>query len=108
MLRYIVDKVKKDYKKLEKIIMDSKDKNDLVNKLRQENIVIDEYNNIVNIKKEELKIVVNTSQGVNIDKDIVENVKNLDILIQKMEESLAYLKKAKELLENNNEEEIEE
>ena len=35
MLRYIVDKVKKDYKKLEKIIMDSKDKNDLVNKKRR-------------------------------------------------------------------------
>ena len=73
MLEYIIRKVKKDYENLEGIIKNSKNKNDLINKLRQEDIVIEEYGNTVYIKKDELKIVINTKQGIQIDKVLIYN-----------------------------------
>lgn len=71
MLSYIIKNAKDNYKILEKIINKSKNKNDLINRLRQEDIVIDEYKNVINIIKDELKIIVNTQNGVEIDKILV-------------------------------------
>lgn len=71
MLSYIIKNAKNNYKILEKIINKSKNKNDLINRLRQEDIIIDEYKNVINIIKDELKIIVNTQNGVEIDKILV-------------------------------------
>lgn len=71
MLSYIIKNAKDNYKILEKIINKSKNKNDLINRLRQEDIIIDEYKNVINIIKDELKIIVNTQNGVEIDKVLV-------------------------------------
>lgn len=71
MLSYIIKNAKDNYKILEKIINKSKNKNDLINRLRQEDIIIDEYKNVINIIKDELKIIVNTQNGVEIDKILV-------------------------------------
>lgn len=71
MLSYIIKNAKDNYKILEKIINKSKNKNDLINRLRQEEIIIDEYQDIINIIKDELKIIVNTQNGVEIDKILV-------------------------------------
>lgn len=71
MLSYIIKNAKGNYKILEKIINKSKNKNDLINRLRQEDIIIDEYKNVINIIKDELKIIVNTQNGVEIDKILV-------------------------------------
>ena len=71
MLSYIIKNAKDNYKILEKIINKSKNKNDLINRLRQEDIIIDEYKNVINIIKDELKIIVNTKNGVEIDKILV-------------------------------------
>ena len=71
MLSYIIKNAKDNYKILEKIINKSKNKNDLINRLRQEDIIIDEYKNVINIIKDELKIIVNTQNVVEIDKILV-------------------------------------
>lgn len=71
MLSYIIKNAKDNYKILEKIINKSKNKNDLINRLRQEDIIIDEYKNVINIIKDELKIIVNTQNGIEIDKILV-------------------------------------
>lgn len=71
MLSYIIKNAKDNYKILEKIINKSKNKNDLINRLRQKDIIIDEYKNVINIIKDELKIIVNTQNGIEIDKILV-------------------------------------
>lgn len=71
MLSYIIKNAKDNYKILKSIINKSKNKNDLINRLRQEEIIIDEYQDVINIIKDELKIIVNTQNGVEIDKVLV-------------------------------------
>ena len=71
MLSYIIKNAKDNYKILKSIINKSKNKNDLINRLRQEEIIIDEYQNVINIIKDELKIIVNTQNGVEKDKILV-------------------------------------
>lgn len=71
MLENIVLNAKRNYEKISELIKDCKTKNELINKVRQENVIIDEYKDIVNIIKDELKIVVNVKNGINIEKVLV-------------------------------------
>lgn len=71
MLENIVLNAKRNYEKISELIKDCKTKNELINKVRQENVIIDEYKDIVNIIKDELKIVVNVKNGINIEKVLI-------------------------------------
>ena len=71
MLENIVLNAKKNYEKISKLIKGCKTKNELINKVRQENVIIDEYKDIVNIIKDELKVVVNVKNGINIEKVLI-------------------------------------
>ena len=51
MLENIILNARKNYEIISKIIKNCKTKNELINKVRQENVIIDEYKDIVNIKK---------------------------------------------------------
>lgn len=64
----IKDESKKQYKKLKSIIESCKNKQELINKLRQENVIIDEFNsnNMVNVMKDNIKVVIDTSNGIDI------------------------------------------
>lgn len=73
MRDYIIRNAKDNYKTLRNIINKSKNKNDLINRLRQEDVIIDEYKDIINIIKDELKIIVNTQNGIAIDRVLVYN-----------------------------------
>ena len=73
MLNYIVENAKDNFLKIQRIITDSKTKTELVNKLRQEDVVIEEYEERINIIKDELKIVVDTKKGIIIKKVLVYN-----------------------------------
>lgn len=73
MRDYIIRNAKDNYKTLKNIINKSKNKNDLINRLRQEDVIIDEYKDIINIIKDELKIIVNTQNGIAIDRVLVYN-----------------------------------
>ena len=71
MLENIVLNAKKNYEKISELIKGCKTKNELINKVRQENVIIDEYKDIVNIIKDELKVVVNVKNGINIEKVLI-------------------------------------
>lgn len=71
MLENIVLNAKRNYEKISKLIKDCKTKNELINKVRQENVIIDEYKDIVNIIEDELKVVVNVKNGINIEKVLI-------------------------------------
>ena len=71
MLENIVLNAKRNYEKISELIKDCKTKNELINKVRQENVIIDEYKDIVNIIKDELKVVVNVKNGINIEKVLI-------------------------------------
>ena len=63
--------VRRNYEKISELIKDCKTKNELINKVRQENVIIDEYKDIVNIIEDELKVVVNVKNGINIEKVLI-------------------------------------
>lgn len=71
MLENVILNAKINYNKIEKIIKNCKTKNELINKVRQENVIIDEYKDIVNIIEDELKVVVNVKNGINIEKVLI-------------------------------------
>lgn len=71
MLENIVLNAKRNYEKISELIKDCKTKNELINKVRQENVIIDEYKDIVNIIEDELKVVVNVKNGINIEKILI-------------------------------------
>lgn len=71
MLENIVLNAKRNYEKISELIKDCKTKNELINKVRQENVIIDEYKDIVNIIEDELKVVVNVKNGINIEKVLI-------------------------------------
>lgn len=71
MLENIILNAKINYNKIEKIIKNCKTKNEIINKVRQENVIIDEYKDIVNIVKDELKIVINVKNDIEIEKILV-------------------------------------
>ena len=71
MLENVILNAKINYNKIEKIIKNCKTKNELINKVRQENVIIDEYKDMVNIIKDELKIVINIKNNIEIEKILV-------------------------------------
>ena len=71
MLENVILNAKINYNKIEKIIKNCKTKNEIINKVRQENVIIDEYKDIVNIVKDELKIVINVKNDIEIEKILV-------------------------------------
>ena len=71
MLENIILNAKRNYEKISELIKDCKTKNELINKVRQENVIIDEYKDIVNIIEDELKVVVNVKNGINIEKVLI-------------------------------------
>lgn len=71
MLENIILNAKRNYEKISELIKDCKTKNELINKVRQENVIIDEYKDIVNIIEDELKVVVNVKNGINIEKILI-------------------------------------
>lgn len=71
MLKSVILNAKTNYNKIEKIVKDCKTKNELINKVRQENVIIDEYKDIVNIIKDELKVVISVKNKIKIEKILV-------------------------------------
>lgn len=73
MLDYVINNAKQNYKTLKEIINESTDKVNLINNLRKEEVIIEEYKDMVVIKKDELKIVVDTEISIEITKILVYN-----------------------------------
>ena len=71
MLNNIVRQAKKNYEILKEIIQGCKTRNELVNKLRQKNVVIEEYKYKISIKQEELKIVVDVKDEITINEVLI-------------------------------------
>lgn len=71
MLESVILNAKMDYSRIEEIIKSCKTKNELINKIRQENVIIDEYKDTVNIIKDELKVVVKARDKIDIEKILV-------------------------------------
>lgn len=71
MLESVILNAKMNYDRIEEIIKSCKTKNELINKIRQENVIIDEYKNTVNIIKDELKVVVKARDKIDIEKILV-------------------------------------
>lgn len=71
MLESVILNAKMNYDRIEEIIKSCKTKNELINKIRQENVIIDEYKNTVNIIKDELKVVVKARGKIDIEKILV-------------------------------------
>lgn len=71
MLESVILNAKMNYGRIEEIIKSCKTKNELINKIRQENVIIDEYKDTVNIIKDELKVVVKARDKIDIEKILV-------------------------------------
>lgn len=71
MLESVILNAKMNYSRIEEIIKSCKTKNELINKIRQENVIIDEYKDTVNIIKDELKVVVKARDKIDIEKILV-------------------------------------
>lgn len=71
MLENVILNAKINYNKIEKIIKNCKTKSEIINKVRQENVIVDEYKDVVNIIKDELKIVINVKNDIEIEKILV-------------------------------------
>lgn len=71
MLDYIKKRAKNNYKEIMKIIKECKTKTDIINKIRQEDVIIDEFKDVINIIKDELKIVVKTDEKITVEKVLV-------------------------------------
>lgn len=71
MLDNVVTKAKENYIDLKTIIDECKIKQDIVNKLRVKNVIIEEYQNKINIIKNELKIVIDIQDKIEIKEILV-------------------------------------
>lgn len=73
MLDYIIKRAKENYEDLKTIIEECKVKQDIINKLRIKNVIIEEYQNKINIIKDELKIVIDIQNNIEIKEILVFN-----------------------------------
>lgn len=73
MLNNIKEKAKSNYLDLKEIIENCKTKQDVINKLRIKNVIIEEYQTHININKDELQIVIDMQNGIEIKKILVFN-----------------------------------
>lgn len=71
MLDYIKKRAKNNYEEIMKIIKECKTKTDIINRIRQEDVIIDEFKDVINIIKDELKIVVKTNEKITVEKVLV-------------------------------------
>lgn len=71
MLDYIKKRAKNNYEEIMKIIKKCKTKTDIINRIRQEDVIIDEFKDVINIIKDELKIVVKTDEKITVEKVLV-------------------------------------
>lgn len=71
MFKYIINNAKNNFLIIERVIKDVKTKDELINKIRQLDVVVDEEQGFVNILKDELKIVVNIKDVVEIKEILV-------------------------------------
>ena len=71
MLDYIRKRAKNNYEKIMKIIKECKTKTDIINSTRQEDVIIDEFKDVINIIKDELKIVIKTDNKITVEKVLV-------------------------------------
>lgn len=71
MLDYIRKRAKNNYEKIMKIIKECKTKTDIINRTRQEDVIIDEFKDVINIIKDELKIVIKTDNKITVEKVLV-------------------------------------
>lgn len=71
MLDYIKKRAKNNYEEIMKIIKECKTKTDIINRIRQEDVIIDEFKDIINIIKDELKIVIKVDNGITVEKILV-------------------------------------
>jgi len=73
MLSNIIRQAKDNFEILKDIIEDCKTRNELVNRLRQKNVIIEEYRHKISVKQEELKIVIDVKDEITINEVLVFN-----------------------------------
>lgn len=71
MQDFIKKRAERNYNKIMSIISKCKTKTELINNVRQEEVVIDEFQDTVNIYKDELKIVIKTDKKINVKRVLV-------------------------------------
>lgn len=73
MLSNVIRQAKDNFEILKDIIEDCKTRNELVNRLRQKNVIIEEYRHKISVKQEELKIVIDVKDEITINEVLVFN-----------------------------------
>lgn len=71
MQDFIKKRAERNYNEIMSIISKCKTKTELINNVRQEEVVIDEFQDTVNIYKDELKIVIKTDKKISVKKVLV-------------------------------------
>lgn len=71
MQDFIKKRAERNYNEIMSIISKCKTKTELINNVRQEEVIIDEFQNTVNIYKDELKIVIKTDKKISVKKVLV-------------------------------------
>lgn len=71
MQDFIKKRAERNYNEIMSIISKCKTKTELINNVRQEEVVIDEFQDIVNIYKDELKIVIKTDKKISVKRVLV-------------------------------------
>lgn len=71
MLEHIRKRAKINYKNIMNIVNECKTKTDIINRIRQEDVIIDEFKDIVNIIKDELKIIIRVDEEITVEKVLI-------------------------------------
>lgn len=71
MQDFIKKRAERNYNEIMSIISKCKTKTELINNVRQEEVVIDEFQDTVNIYKDELKIVIKTDKKISVKRVLV-------------------------------------
>ena len=71
MQDFIKRRAEKNFNEIVNIISTCKTKKELINKVRQEDVTIDEFKDVVSIYKDELKVVIRGNKKINIEKILV-------------------------------------
>lgn len=71
MQDFIKKRAERNYNEIMSIISKCKTKTELINNVRQEEVIIDEFQDTVNIYKDELKIVIKTDKKISVKRVLV-------------------------------------
>lgn len=71
MQDFIKKRAERNYNEIMSIISKCKTKTELINNVRQEEVIIDEFQDTVNIYKDELKIVIKTDKKISVKKVLI-------------------------------------